>query len=72
MADAPPRRATADALCAEPCPICGRPAVAATRPFCSTRCANVDLNRWLTGVYAIPGSESQDEDGRPPEESGKA
>ena len=36
------------------CPICGRAAQAASRPFCSPRCAQVDLGRWLTGGYAIP------------------
>ncbi|MGY2046982.1 DNA gyrase inhibitor YacG [Methylobacterium sp. JK268] len=38
-----------------PCPICGRPAAEAFRPFCSKRCADVDLQRWLSGRYAIPG-----------------
>lgn len=37
------------------CPVCGRPGDAAYRPFCSRRCADVDLGRWLTGRYAIPG-----------------
>jgi endogenous inhibitor of DNA gyrase (YacG/DUF329 family) len=37
-----------------PCPICGKPSESASRPFCSKRCANVDLQRWLTGRYAIP------------------
>ena len=37
-----------------PCPICSKPAVEKFRPFCSRRCANVDLNRWLSGVYAVP------------------
>jgi endogenous inhibitor of DNA gyrase (YacG/DUF329 family) len=38
------------------CPICGRPADdAKTRPFCSPRCADVDLGRWLTAQYAVPG-----------------
>ena len=37
-----------------PCPICGKPSEAAYRPFCSKRCADVDLQRWLTGRYAIP------------------
>jgi endogenous inhibitor of DNA gyrase (YacG/DUF329 family) len=46
---------------AKPCPICGKPAVAATRPFCSRRCADVDLHRWLTGSYAVPAVESEDE-----------
>jgi len=40
------------------CPICGKPTVEATRPFCSKRCADIDLSRWLKGVYAIPVEES--------------
>jgi endogenous inhibitor of DNA gyrase (YacG/DUF329 family) len=40
------------------CPICGKPASAEAFPFCSKRCADVDLNRWLKGVYAIPADES--------------
>ncbi|MEM6762091.1 MAG: DNA gyrase inhibitor YacG [Pseudomonadota bacterium] len=36
------------------CPICDKPAVVATRPFCSKRCADIDLHRWLGGHYAIP------------------
>jgi endogenous inhibitor of DNA gyrase (YacG/DUF329 family) len=44
-----------------PCPICGKPSQQKAHPFCSTRCAQVDLNRGLTGHYAIPVSEdSQD------------
>lgn len=39
------------------CPVCRKPAVAAYRPFCSRRCADVDLGRWLTGAYAIPADE---------------
>lgn len=42
------------------CPICRRPAVAAYRPFCSKRCADVDLGRWLTGSYAIPAEDAED------------
>jgi uncharacterized protein len=45
------------------CPVCGKPAQAEYKPFCSARCADVDLNRWLTGSYAIPAVED-DEDGR--------
>ena len=41
-----------------PCPICGKPADAGYRPFCSRRCADVDLNRWLNGSYVIPGEEA--------------
>lgn len=39
------------------CPICGAPVVAQYRPFCSKRCADVDLHRWLTGAYAVPALE---------------
>jgi endogenous inhibitor of DNA gyrase (YacG/DUF329 family) len=45
----------------KPCPICGKPASEAARPFCSDRCRDVDLNRWLSGSYAIPGKD-EDED----------
>lgn len=42
----------------ETCPVCKtKPANAVYRPFCSKRCADVDLNRWLTGGYAIPTDE---------------
>jgi uncharacterized protein len=44
----------------KPCPTCGKPAVAAHAPFCSKRCADVDLNRWLSGAYAIPGRPEDD------------
>jgi uncharacterized protein len=43
------------------CPICGKPVVAEYRPFCSRRCADVDLNRWLSGVYVVPVTEDEDE-----------
>jgi uncharacterized protein len=43
------------------CPICGKPAVTEFRPFCSRRCADVDLNRWLKGVYAVPAVEADDD-----------
>lgn len=36
------------------CPICGKPSSPAVRPFCSKRCADIDLHRWLGGVYAVP------------------
>ncbi|MFH6781846.1 MULTISPECIES: DNA gyrase inhibitor YacG [Methylobacterium] len=39
------------------CPICGKPAAPASAPFCSKRCADVDLQRWLSGRYAIPGRD---------------
>jgi endogenous inhibitor of DNA gyrase (YacG/DUF329 family) len=49
-----------DEASARPCPICGKPTVFATRPFCSKRCADVDLHRWLGGVYAIPAAHESD------------
>jgi endogenous inhibitor of DNA gyrase (YacG/DUF329 family) len=39
------------------CPICGKPADPRTRPFCSRRCADIDLHRWLGGVYRIETDE---------------
>lgn len=48
---------------AETCPMCGAPTANKNRPFCSARCANIDLNRWLSGAYAIPVVEDEDEDG---------
>jgi len=50
---------------AKPCPICGKSAVDEFRPFCCKRCADVDLHRWLSGVYAVPGDPEEDEDGTP-------
>ncbi len=47
---------------ARKCPICGKPATEASLPFCSERCRDVDLNRWLSNSYAIPGRENEDED----------
>ncbi len=47
------------------CPICGAPTDQRWRPFCSKRCADVDLNRWLSGRYAVPVVEDEDEDGPP-------
>ncbi|MBI3436940.1 MAG: DNA gyrase inhibitor YacG [Proteobacteria bacterium] len=45
----------------KPCPICGKMAGERLRPFCSARCADVDLNRWLSGGYALPASEHDDD-----------
>jgi endogenous inhibitor of DNA gyrase (YacG/DUF329 family) len=45
------------------CPICGKNAELANRPFCSGRCSDVDLARWLGGGYAISGPVESDEDG---------
>ena len=48
------------------CPICGKPTEQTFKPFCSKRCADIDLNRWLSGVYAVPVKEDDDEDGNRP------
>jgi endogenous inhibitor of DNA gyrase (YacG/DUF329 family) len=47
----------------ERCPICRAPAIEKFAPFCSRRCADIDLHRWLGGVYAIPVTKDTDEDG---------
>ena len=44
------------------CPICGKPVNKTYKPFCSKRCADVDLNRWLSGTYAVPVTEAEDEE----------
>lgn len=43
------------------CPICARAADEKYRPFCSRRCADIDLGKWLTGSYAIPAEAIDDE-----------
>jgi endogenous inhibitor of DNA gyrase (YacG/DUF329 family) len=49
----------------KPCPLCGKPAALRFRPFCGKRCADVDLHRWLSGVYAIPVEDTADDPSRP-------
>lgn len=49
------------------CPICGKPVTEKYRPFCSRRCADVDLGRWLTGTYAIPIDEEAEAPAEPEE-----
>ena len=45
------------------CVICRtQPQTAKYRPFCSKRCADIDLHRWFGGVYAIPGKAGEEED----------
>jgi endogenous inhibitor of DNA gyrase (YacG/DUF329 family) len=49
------------------CPICGKPQQQDFRPFCSKRCADLDLSRWLEGRYAVPGepaSKHEDDEER--------
>lgn len=53
------------------CPICGRPLPAERlRSFCSKRCADVDLHRWLSGSYALPAAEAEADDDEAPAASG--
>ena len=55
------------------CPICGKPEADEFKPFCSRRCTDVDLNRWLSGVYAIPvKDDDEDEDGDKPRDAEQA
>ncbi len=48
-----------------PCPVCGKRPIAGDpllRPFCSRRCADIDLGRWFTGQYRVPAEEREPED----------
>ena len=49
------------------CPICSKQTDAKYRPFCSRRCADIDLGRWLNESYVIPAEDSEDERPAPPE-----
>jgi uncharacterized protein len=51
---------------ARSCPLCGKTVDEAFKPFCSKRCADIDLNRWLSGVYAVPVKEEESEDSERP------
>lgn len=44
------------------CPICGKPAATGHRPFCSKRCRDIDLGRWLRGVYRVETEEGPETD----------
>lgn len=54
------------------CPICGKAAVEAYRPFCSKRCADIDLGKWFSGSYAVAGRDEDEGDAAAatPEEEG--
>ena len=43
------------------CPMCGKPVDPVARPFCSKRCADLDLQRWLSGRYVVPGTDEDEE-----------
>ncbi|MEX2128244.1 MAG: DNA gyrase inhibitor YacG [Xanthobacteraceae bacterium] len=67
MADPKTNGSSSRAAAASACPTCGKPTVHQFRPFCSKRCADVDLHRWFSGRYAIPVKQDEDADGAPPE-----
>ena len=50
-----------------PCPICGKPSSQKLHPFCSARCADIDLHRWLGGTYTIPTEEAPQPDAEKPD-----
>ena len=43
------------------CPLCQKTAEVPHSPFCSRRCAQLDLGKWLTGGYAIPAHEAMED-----------
>jgi endogenous inhibitor of DNA gyrase (YacG/DUF329 family) len=52
-----------------PCPICRKPSDPAAHPFCSPRCAQIDLGRWFAGHYAVPGRDGEALDPSPLDEA---
>ncbi|MEI9406375.1 DNA gyrase inhibitor YacG [Mesorhizobium argentiipisi] len=52
-----------------PCPECGKPSAREHYPFCSARCKDIDLNRWLKGAYVIPGRDGEEEEDDAPKPS---
>lgn len=44
------------------CPICKKEPVQSFRPFCSKRCADIDLGKWMSGQYAVPSQREDDVD----------
>lgn len=66
-ANAPKEEKSAPVVMLGKCPICSKRATHEFRPFCSKRCADVDLSRWFTGQYAVPSVEEPDPDEVDPE-----
>lgn len=44
------------------CPICGEDGVKEFRPFCSKRCADIDLGKWMKGDYSVASQREDDHD----------
>ena len=59
----PPKEAGPGKRSGKKCPICGKPATEASKPFCSERCRDVDLNRWLSDSYRIPAKDDDEDAG---------
>ena len=53
------------------CPICDKPTDPKYRPFCSKRCADIDLGRWLNDDYVLPGVSEDEDASAPPPEKGE-
>jgi hypothetical protein len=68
IADLAARRAQKQKAKPRKCPICGKPAIEASRPFCSERCRKIDLDRWRSEAYRVPAAEAPDEDESVPKE----
>ncbi len=68
IADLAARRAKQRQSKPRRCPICGKPAVETSRPFCSERCRKIDLDRWRTEAYRVPAEEVPDEIAPTPED----
>jgi uncharacterized protein len=47
------------------CTVCGKPQDERFRPFCSRRCADVDLHRWLSGAYVLPARDDDHSESLP-------
>ncbi len=59
----PPKEAGPGKRSGKKCPICGKPATETSKPFCSERCRDVDLNRWLSDSYRIPAKDDDEDAG---------
>ncbi len=62
----PPKDRYSKTMTRKPCPICKKAAQDGFAPFCSARCADIDLGRWFSGRYAIPARPEEDETGDEP------
>jgi endogenous inhibitor of DNA gyrase (YacG/DUF329 family) len=70
IADLAARRALKQKTKPRKCPICGKPAAEASRPFCSERCRKADLDRWRSEAYRVPVVETDEEESTPKRDDG--